>query len=103
MTLKSILAGVTALTIATAITTAAAETVSIATLPPGTLLNIQGQTVAKVIQENSDLQMRVVTYNDAAATMASANTGQTDFAYASNDGAGDAFRHCQVVCVCGRR
>ena len=79
-----------ALLIAAGAVTAQADTVSISTLPPGALLNIQAQTVAKVVQEHTDLQMRIVTYNDAAATMASANVGRTEFAYATNDGAGDA-------------
>jgi TRAP transporter TAXI family solute receptor len=69
---------------------AAAQTVAISTLPPGAINNVQAQVVAKVVQENSDLQMRVVTFNGPAAIMGAAQNGQTEFAFTSNDEAGVA-------------
>jgi len=69
---------------------ALAQTVSIATLPPGAINNVQAQVVAKVVQENSDLQMRVVTFNGPAAIMGAAQNGQAEFAFTSNDEAGVA-------------
>jgi len=71
---------------------ARAETVSISTLPPGAINNVQAQAVAKVVQENSDMQMRVVTFNSPAAIMGAAENGQAEFAFTSNDEAGVAFR-----------
>lgn len=71
---------------------AAAQPVSISTLPPGAINNVQAQAVAKVIQENSDLQMRIVTFNSPAAIMGAAQNKQAEFAFTSNDEAGVAIR-----------
>jgi TRAP transporter TAXI family solute receptor len=71
-------------------TPAAAQTVAISTLPPGAINNVQAQAIAKVVQENSDLQMRVVTFNSPAAIMGAAQAGQAEFAFTSNDEAGVA-------------
>lgn len=68
-----------------------AQTVSIATLPPGSINNVQAQAIAKIVQENSDLQMRVVTYNSPAAIMGSTQVGRSDFSFTSNDEAGVAI------------
>jgi TRAP transporter TAXI family solute receptor len=69
---------------------AQAQTVAISTLPPGAINNVQAQAVAKVVQENSDLQMRVVTFNSPAAILGSTEAGQTEFSFTSNDEAGTA-------------
>jgi uncharacterized protein len=69
---------------------ASAQTVAISTLPPGAINNVQAQAIAKVVQENSDLQMRVVTFNAPAAIMGAAQAGQVEFAFTSNDEAGVA-------------
>jgi len=69
---------------------AQAQTVSISTLPPGAINNVQAQAIAKVVQENSDLQMRVVTFNAPAAIMGAVQSGQAEFAFTSNDEAGVA-------------
>lgn len=69
---------------------ARADTVAISTLPPGAINNVQAQAVAKVVQENTDLQMRVVTFNSPAAIMGAAEAGQAEFAFTSNDEAGVA-------------
>ncbi|MEW5423010.1 TAXI family TRAP transporter solute-binding subunit [Amorphus sp. 3PC139-8] len=76
---------------AIAATPALAETVSISTLPPGAINNVQAQAIAKVVQEHSDLQMRVVTYNSPGAIMGSTQAGQTDFSFISTDETGAAF------------
>ncbi|MGH6924983.1 MAG: TAXI family TRAP transporter solute-binding subunit [Propylenella sp.] len=70
---------------------AAAQTVAISTLPPGAINNVQAAAVAKVVQENSDLQMRLITFNSPAAIIGAAQNGQSEFAYTSNEEAGDAF------------
>jgi hypothetical protein len=70
---------------------AAAQTVAISTLPPGAINNVQAGVVAKVVQENSDLQMRLITFNSPAAIVGAAQNGQAEFAYTSNEEAGDAF------------
>lgn len=72
------------------VTPAAAETVSISTLPPGAINNVQAQAIAKVVQENSDLQMRVVTFNSPGAIMGATQAGQAEFSFISNDEAGAA-------------
>jgi uncharacterized protein len=69
-----------------------AAPVAISTLPPGAINNVQAQAVAKVVQENSDLQMRVVTFNSPAAIMGAAQNKQAEFAFTSNDEAGVALR-----------
>ncbi|MDQ0315044.1 TAXI family TRAP transporter solute-binding subunit [Amorphus orientalis] len=76
---------------AIAATPVLAETVSISTLPPGAINNVQAQAIAKVVQEHSDLQMRVVTFNSPGAIMGSTQAGQTDFSFISTDETGAAF------------
>lgn len=71
---------------------AAADTVSISTLPPGAINNVQASVIAKVIQENSDLQMRVATFNSPSAILGSVQNKQAEFAFTSNDEAGVAVR-----------
>lgn len=70
---------------------ALAETVSISTLPPGAINNVQAQAIAKAVQEHSDLQMRVVTFNSPGAIMGSTQAGQTNFSFISTDETGAAF------------
>ncbi|MEJ8571984.1 TAXI family TRAP transporter solute-binding subunit [Microbaculum marinum] len=89
----NILAGLAGLTVAGLLSaTAWAQPVAISTLPPGAINNVQAQAIAKVIQENSDLQMRVVTFNSPAAIMGAAQNAQAEFAFTSNDEAGTAVR-----------
>lgn len=76
---------------AIAATPAAAATVSISTLPPGAINNVQAQAIAKVVQEHSDLQMRVVTFNSPGAIMGSTQAGQTNFSFISTDETGAAY------------
>lgn len=70
---------------------AAAQTVAISTLPPGAINNVQAAAIAKAVQENSDLQMRLITFNSPSAIIAAAQNKQAEFAYTSNEEAGDAY------------
>jgi len=74
---------------------AVAQPVSISTLPPGAINNVQAQVVARVVQQHSDLQMRVSTFNSPTNILASVDTGRSEFAWTSNDEAGAAFRGTQ--------
>ncbi len=85
-------AGVVGLAAALIAGQAHAQPVSISTLPPGAINNVQATVVAKVAQENSDLQMRVITFNSPSAIIGAVQNRQADFAYTSNDEAGAAFR-----------
>ncbi len=71
---------------------AAAQPVTLSTLPPGAINNVQATVIAKVAQESSDLQMRVITFNSPSAIIGAVQHRQADFAYTSNDEAGAAFR-----------
>jgi uncharacterized protein len=70
---------------------AAAQTVAISTLPPGAINHLQAAAIAKAVQENSDLQMRLLTFNSPAAIIAAAEQKQAEFAYTSIEEASDAF------------
>ncbi len=70
---------------------AEAQTVAISTLPPGAINNVQAAAIAKAVQEHSDLQMRLVTFSSPAAIIGAVQNKQAEFAYTSNEEAGDAF------------
>jgi hypothetical protein len=70
---------------------AAADPVAFSTLPPGAINHAQAQVIAKVIQDNSDLQTRVVSFNSPAAILGSVEAGQADFALSSSDESTVAF------------
>lgn len=72
--------------------TAAAQTVSISTLPPGSINNVQTQAIAKVVQDKAGIQVRVVTFNSSAASMGAVQAGQAAFTFMSNDEVGVAVR-----------
>jgi TRAP transporter TAXI family solute receptor len=57
----------------------AAQTVGFATLPPGSILHAQASVIAKVIQDNSKLQVRVIGYGGDAPILDAVNTGKADF------------------------
>jgi len=91
--MRTIIKGLLAIAVAAGFSaSAAAELVAISTLPPGAINNVQAQVVAKVVQENSDLQMRVVTFNSPTAIIGAVQNKQADFAFTSNDEAGTAVR-----------
>lgn len=71
---------------------ALAQTVSISTLPPGSVNNVQTQAIAKVVQDKTGLQMRVVGFNSPQASMTAVEVGEAQFSFMSNDEVGIAVR-----------
>jgi TRAP transporter TAXI family solute receptor len=57
----------------------AAQTVGFATLQPGTLLNAQASVIAKVVQDNSKLQVRVIGHGGDTGILDAVNSGAADF------------------------
>jgi uncharacterized protein len=72
-----------------------AQPVSISTLPPGAINNIQAQVAAKVLQQKSKIQVRIATFNSASNILASVNRRRSEFGWTSNDEGGAAFRGTQ--------
>jgi len=70
---------------------AMADPVAVSTLPPGAINHAQAQVIAKAMQENSDLQTRVVSFNSPAAILGAVEAGQADFALSSSDESTVAF------------
>ena len=58
---------------------AGAQTVGFATLQPGTLLNAQASVIAKVVQDNSKLQVRVIGYGGDTGILDAVNSKKADF------------------------
>lgn len=58
---------------------AAAETVGFATLPAGAINNVQSQVIAKVVQLNTDLKIRVTPYRGGGAMTAAVNAKRAEF------------------------
>src|SRR5688572_32844470 len=58
---------------------AGAQTVGFATLPPGSILHAQASVIAKVVQDNSKLQVRVIGYGGDAIILPSVNSKKDDF------------------------
>jgi len=58
---------------------AGAQTVGFATLQPGTLLNAQASVIAKVVQDNSKLQVRVIGHGGDTGIIDAVNSKQADF------------------------
>src|SRR3954463_11840121 len=58
---------------------AAQTTVGFATLQPGTLLNAQASVIAKVVQDHSKLQVRVIGYGGDTGIIDAVNSEQGDF------------------------
>lgn len=69
---------------------ASAQTVSISTLPPGAVNNVQTQAIAKVVQDTTKMQMRVITFNSPGASMEAVQQGAAEFSFMSNDEVGAA-------------
>jgi TRAP transporter TAXI family solute receptor len=88
---KAALAGAVALASSWTMS-AQAQTVSISTLPPGSINNVQTQAIAKVVQEKAGIQMRVITFNSPAASMGAVQAGEAAFTFMSNDEVGIAVR-----------
>src|SRR3954466_9176055 len=60
-------------------TTASAQTVGFATLPPGSILHAQASVIAKVVQDHSKLQVRVIGYGGDTGIIHAVNANQADF------------------------
>lgn len=58
---------------------AVAQTVGFATLPPGSILHAQASVIAKVVQDNSKLQVRVVGYGGDTGILEAVNSKKSDF------------------------
>jgi len=75
--LKSLrMAGLAAVTFAGA---AGAQTVGFATLPPGSILHAQASVIAKVVQDNSKLQVRVVGHGGDTGILEAVNAKNAEF------------------------
>ncbi len=74
---------------------ASAQTMGISTLPPGSINNVQTQAIAGVVQNETGIQMRVVTFNSPSANMGAVQEGQAEFSFMSNDEVGAAIRGTQ--------
>jgi TRAP transporter TAXI family solute receptor len=57
----------------------AQQTVGFATLQPGTLLNAQASVIAKVVQDHSKLQVRVIGHGGDTGIIDAVNSKQADF------------------------
>ncbi len=58
---------------------AQAQTVGFATLPPGSILHAQASVIAKVVQDHSKLQVRVVGYGGDTGILEAVNSKKSDF------------------------
>lgn len=73
------LAAASAMLAASAQSVCAQSTVGFASLPPGTILHAQSSVMAKAIQDNSKLQVRVIGYGGDAPMFDAVNTQKADF------------------------
>jgi TRAP transporter TAXI family solute receptor len=67
------------LILASLATPALAQTVGFATLPPGSILHAQASVIAKVVQDHSKLQVRVVGYGGDTGILEAVNSKKDDF------------------------
>jgi hypothetical protein len=58
---------------------ATAQTLGFATLPPGSILHAQASVIAKVVQDNSKLQVRVIGYGGDTGILEAVNSKKDDF------------------------
>ena len=56
-----------------------AQTYGFATLPPGSILHAQASVIAKVVQDNSKLQIRVIGYGGDTGILEAVNSTKSDF------------------------
>jgi hypothetical protein len=61
------------------VVTATAQTVGFATLPPGSILHAQASVIAKVVQDNSKLQVRVIGYGGDTGILEAVHSKKSDF------------------------
>ena len=90
---RAFLAGVVSVTFATFSFAglAAEHPLTLATLPQGAINFVQAQVIAKGIQKNSALQMRVVPYRGNAAQMAAVNAEEVEFSLMDSTDATEAI------------
>ena len=55
------------------------QTITIATLPPGSILHAQASVIAKVVQDHSKLQVRVVGYGGDTGILEAVSSKKADF------------------------
>ena len=70
---------------------ASAQTVGFATLPPGAINNVQAQVIAKVVQNHTNLKIRVTPYRGGGAVAASVNQKAAEFGISDIVEMTDAF------------
>ena len=58
---------------------AGAQTVGFATLPPGSILHAQASVIAKAVQDNSKLQVRVIGFGGDTGILEAVNSKQAEF------------------------
>ena len=68
-----------------------AQTVGFATLPPGSILHAQASVIAKVVQDNSKLQVRVIGYGGDTGILEAVNAKKSDFWILDVGESADAF------------
>jgi len=56
-----------------------AQTIGFATLPPGSILHAQASVIAKVVQDNSKLQVRVIGYGGDTGILEAVGSRRDDF------------------------
>ena len=70
---------------------AQAQTFGFATLPPGSILHAQASVIAKVVQDNSKLQVRVIGYGGDTGILEAVNSKKSDFWILDVGESADAF------------
>jgi uncharacterized protein len=70
---------------------ASAETVGFTTLQPGAINHLQAQIIGKVVQANSDLQVRVIPVAGTTATLAAVQNKQAEFTIGDVNNMADAI------------
>jgi len=69
-----------------------AQSVSFATLPPGSILHAQASVIARVVQDHSKLQVRVIGYDGDASILDAVNTQKADFLLLDVGEVADAYQ-----------
>jgi hypothetical protein len=70
---------------------AGAQAIGFATLPPGSILHAQASVIAKVVQDNSKLQVRVIGYGGDTGILEAVNSKKSDFWILDVGESADAF------------
>jgi uncharacterized protein len=73
-------------------TGASAQTVGFATLPPGAILHAQASVIAKVVQDHSKLQVRVVGYGGDTGILEAVASKKSDFWLLDVGESADAYK-----------